>query len=357
MRKYIYIILYTWLAASPAAGQVEIRGTYGGVNSFWEKGYNLADFGINAVFVGSYGIDSALVARAGREGAKVFAEFAVLNGEHYVEKHPEAWPVDAEGRRSAKADWFMGVCPTDAGFRVYRLNALRELLRKYPLDGVWMDYVHWHAQFESPEPILPETCFCDNCLAAFAAASGVNLPDSGATAFKARWVLENAEKAWRDWRCDIVVGWARDMKRIIGQERPGALLGLYHAPWTDEDFGGARRRILGLDFHELAGVVDVFSPMAYHGRMGRPVAWVKEYVDWFCRELAIRDGDYPKVWPIVQAADEPATVSSAEFESVLRAGVSGPASGVMMFTIHAIVRDPEKLAVLKKVYLEWNGTK
>ncbi|MFW5916560.1 MAG: hypothetical protein ACOCTM_03715 [Bacteroidota bacterium] len=61
----------------------------------------------------------------------------------------------------------MGVCPTDPEFREYRFNQLRELLSNYELNGIWMDYVHWHAQFEEPEPILPETCFCDNCLKNF----------------------------------------------------------------------------------------------------------------------------------------------------------------------------------------------
>ena len=362
MKKLISKILYVSViclaaAGNGLAGEVEIRGTYGGVNSFWEKGHSLADFGVNAIFVGSYSIDSTLVARAKQEGAKVFTEFAVLNGERYVEEHPEAWPVDRSGRRSSKADWFMGVCPTDPAFRAWRMQALRELLRKYPLDGVWMDYVHWHAQFESSQPILPETCFCHNCLLAFRAATGVSAPPGGSTADKANWILEHAESSWRNWRCSVIAGWARDMKQVIQEERPGALLGLYHAPWTDEDFEGARRKILGLDFHLLSEVVDVFSPMVYHGRMGRPAGWVKEYVEWFCQELDIREGAFPKVWPIVQAADDPGSVSPAEFESVLRGGVTVPASGVMMFTVHAIARDPEKLAVMKKVYKEWEGRK
>ena len=44
----------------------------------------------------------------------------------------------------------MGVCPTHAGFRAYRMQELRDLLIRFELDGVWMDYVHWHAQFEDP---------------------------------------------------------------------------------------------------------------------------------------------------------------------------------------------------------------
>ncbi len=40
----------------------------------------------------------------------------------------------------------------------------------------------------------------------------------------------------------------------------------------------------------------------------------------------------------------------AEFEEVLRGGLTGGSTGVMMFTLPAVAEDPVKLAVLKKVY-------
>ena len=350
------VLLYLSAAAPVPAAGIEVRGAYGGVQAFWDSGARLDDYGINAIFTGGHWLQLAQVARARAEGARVFAEFAALNGEEYVEKHPEAWPVDEKGERSPKAGWFMGVCPIEPGFRLWRMNELREMLRRLELDGIWMDYVHWHAQFEDPNPILPETCFCPGCLSAFQSATGVRLPEGG-TAEKARWILEHQENIWRDWRCSVVTGWARDIKQIIRQERPGALLGLFHAPWTDQDFSGARRKILGLDFGQLAGVVDVFSPMVYHGRMGRDPRWVGEYVAWLGESLGIKAGTFPKVWPIVQATDEPAAVSPREFEEVLRRGASGAASGVMMFTVNAVAHDPVKLETLKKVYLEWAGKK
>lgn len=353
-RSFLALVLTFFFGCSPnSATEVEVCGTYGGVNKFWETGARLDNYGVNAIFVGSYGINQELVDRAHDESARVFSEFATLNGGRYVEQHPEAWPIDAKGEKSPKADWFMGVCPTEPNFRAYRMKALRELLHKYEVDGVWMDYVHWHAQFESPEPILPETCFCDHCLSAFKAAAGVDVPDGSSTAEKARWILSNCEDIWRDWRCSVVTGWARDMKEIIRQERPGALLGIFHCPWDDDDFGGARRKILGLDFVQLAQVVDVFSPMVYHGRMGRNPEWVREYVAWFCKKMNIEAGRYPKVWPIVQASDEPVKVSAEDFENVLRWAVSSEATGVMMFTVHAVATNPAKMETMKRVYREW----
>lgn len=341
---------------SPAAAgrEIETRGIYGGPNAFWKKNIKMDSVNVNAVFLGYKSINEKLLERARQEGLKVYAEFAALNGKGYIEKHPEAWPIDSSGKKAEAASWFMGVCPTEPGFRKFRMTELRELLRKSDIDGVWLDYLHWHAQFEEPEPILPETCFCENCLAEFQSAAGINVEGSN-TAAKAKWILENHEKTWREWRCSVVARWARDAKLIIKQERSGALLGIYHCPWTDEEFNGARYRILGLDYDMLRDIADVFSPMVYHGRMGRSADWVGENIVWFCNRLEIEAGKFPKVWPIVQAYDDPDTITIAEFEKVLRGGAGACATGVMMFTTNSVADSPGKTEIMKKVYGEWKG--
>ena len=329
--------------------EIEIRGIYGNPKPFWDKGINLSDLGVNAVFVHSGAINSGLITRARSEGLKVFAEFATLNGKNYVDKHPEAWAINEKGEKAEAASWFMGVCPTEPGFRAYRKGLLRDLLNNHDVDGVWLDYVHWHAQFEEPEPILPETCFCENCLSSFSTATGIQIP-AGTTSRKAQWVLQNRDEEWRDWRCEVIYDWTAEMKNIINELKPGTLLGLYHCPWTDSEFDGARRRILGLDYDLLKKTVDVFSPMVYHGRMERDPEWVQENIEWFSKRLNIRPGSYPKVWPIVQAYNDPHVISNEEFATVLRGGLSGMSSGVMMFTTHAVAGDEGKTEVMKQVY-------
>ena len=162
--RYILLYVTLWSLGFISCGQksaetVEVRGVYGSPKPFWDKGFNLNKLGVNAIFVHSGSIDHNMINRARSEGAKVYAEFATLNGKNYVETHPEAWAINEKGEKVQAASWFMGVCPTEPGFRQYRFDQLRELLKKYDLDGIWMDYVHWHAQFEEPEPILPENLF------------------------------------------------------------------------------------------------------------------------------------------------------------------------------------------------------
>jgi len=328
---------------------VDIRGIYGNPKPFWDQGLNLTDLGVNAIFVHGGSINREMMIRAREEGLKVYAEFATLNGNNYVDEHPEAWAINEKGERVEAATWFMGVCPTDPGFREYRFTQLQDLLGEFDIDGVWMDYVHWHAQFEDPDPILPETCFCDDCLNKFSQDKEISLPD-GTTSEKARWILNNIDDTWRDWRCEVIVEWAFEMKAILKKEKPDALLGLYHCPWTDDEYNGANRRILGLDYDLLVDVIDVFSPMVYHGRMERSPDWVAENIEWFSRRLNIQKDQGPKLWSIVQAYDDPHVISTQEFETVLNGGLAGSATGVMMFTSYAVAEDNGKTEVMKKVY-------
>lgn len=344
------IIAAALISCEQPSKVVEIQGIYGNPKALWDKGLTLNELGVNSIFVHSGSINQEMFDKAKSEGVKVFAEFATLNGKNYVDKHPVAWAINEKGNKVEAASWFMGVCPTEPGFRKYRFAQLRDLLQNFDLDGVWMDYVHWHAQFEDPEPILPETCFCDHCLESFSQSTGLEIPGKN-TAESANWILNNHEKAWRDWRCKVIFDWTVEIKQIVKEIRPKALLGLYHCPWDDQDFDGARRRILGLDYDLLKETVDVFSPMVYHARMGRKPEWVRENIDWFCNRLAIGNDPYPKVWPIVQAHDDPDKITANEFETVLKGGLSGKSSGVMMFTTNDIAKSSEKTEVLKKIYL------
>lgn len=321
------------------------KGIYGHPQALWDKGHNLSELGINAIFVRSHSIDSATVERAKQDGLKIYAEFATLNGKNYVEDNPDAWALDEQGRQVQPASWFLGVCPTNPGFFSYRMQQLRDLLNKYPLDGIWLDYLHWHAQFEEKEPILPETCFCEDCRTAFAADTELKLPH-GDVQQQAEWILVNHDADWREWRCSVINHWVNSCREVIEEERPRAVLGIYHCPWTDEEHDGARRRILGLDFDALSKHVDVFSPMVYHGRMERSPSWVGEYVAWLGDKVIDDENKVPYIWPIVQAHQVP----TADFESVLRSGLDKPATGVMMFTSRSVADNDEKINIVKKIY-------
>ena len=90
--------------------------------------------------------------------------------------------------------------------------------------------------------------------------------------------------------------------------------------------------------------------MVYHAKMGKPPEWVEENISWFINQINVEKGAYPKVWPIVQAHNDPGIISEEAFETVLKGGLVGSSSGVMMFTVNSVAEDVGKIEVMKKVY-------
>jgi hypothetical protein len=325
-----------------------IKGIYGNPGTLLQAGHTFQSLGVNAIFVRSVSLTADLYQKARESGVKVFVEFPLLNGKQYVEEHPEAWPLNEKGEKAPPADWFMGVCPTDAGFRSYRFDQVHAILKEYEVDGIWLDYVHWHAQFETAEPILPETCFCQRCINTFGREMSIKVPE-GEIAQRSSWILAEADSLWRVWRSNVLTGWVSEMKTVVKENRPNALVGIFYCSWFPSDFGEALYRTLGLNLNELAGVVDVFSPMLFHGMMDRPVGWVHEYVEWLST-LPGSTGNMPVIWPIVQAHNKPGVITADEFYEVLQNGSRPPASGIMMFSDQSLLQDPEKLKVVKEFY-------
>ena len=356
-RTTLLSLLCLWAVSATAQSPNPdiVRAGYAHPQGFWDTGAKLNEYGLNAVIIHSGGINEETLARARGEGCEVYAEFATLNGKvgDFVTKHPDAHPIDDSGNPAPAATWFMGACPTHAGFKQFRMDELRAFVAKYDVDGVWLDYLHWHAQFEDPYPIFIKTCFNDSCIAAFQTWANVKV-EGTTTAEKAKWILDHEPRKWEDWRVSVIVDWTREMHGIVKAARPNALVGNYQCPFRAEDLGGVLRRCLGLDFEAMKPYVDVYSPMVYHGRMGQPPEVVKDYVEYFSARYDVKtaQGEYPRLWPIVQAHDDP-RVSPQDFEKVLRYGLLGKSTGVMMFTLPSVAADKEKMEVMKKVYLEY----
>jgi hypothetical protein len=58
-----------------------------------------------------------------------------------------------------------------------------------------------------------------------------------------------------------------------------------------------------------------------------------------------------RIWPIVQAHGDPRPITAAEFRTVMTGAMQGRASGIMMFTTRSVAEDPEKIDVLRELYL------
>ena len=340
---------------SESIGQTEkmqyIKGVYGNPGTLLEAGYAFDELGLNAIFVRSISLNDELFETAKDQNVKVFVEFPTLLGRNYVEEHPEAWPIDETGNPSPPADWFMGVCPTDPDFKEYRSNQLREILETYEVGGIFLDYVHWHAQFESADPILPETCFCDRCTTQFSEKNGLDIAGTD-IAERADWILENADSQWREWRNIVLNEWMTDMKAIVKESQPEAKVGIFYCSWFPEDHDGALYKTLGIDVEAFAEIADVLSPMLFHKMKDRKPEWVSEHTSWLGDLIEESVENKPLVWPIVQAHDSPVEVSPDEFRQVMMEGSKPPSTGIMMFSDRSLLDNREKIDVMRQFYTE-----
>ncbi len=328
-----------------------IKGVYGNPATLIEAGYRFDELGMNAIFVRSISLDQELYDAAMEQQQRVYVEFPTLLGRNYVEDHTEAWPINEKGEQAQPADWFMGVCPTAPGFIEFRKNQLRDILNNFDVDGIFLDYVHWHSQFETADPILPETCFCDRCISLFADEKQLELPDADIPE-TAEWILENADSEWRDWRSHILNGWVSSMKMIVREMQPDALVGIFYCSWYPDDHDSALYRTLGIDVEAFIEIADVLSPMLFHKMKERSPEWVGEYTDWLGGLIEASDDNKPLVWPIVQSHDSPVEVTPDEFRRVMLEGSKPPSSGIMMFSDQSLLENPEKIEVMRQLYVE-----
>src|SRR5687768_15404783 len=266
-----------------------VRGIYGGVpQEILDTGTRLREFGVDAVWLGAASFTPERLELLRREGMQVYAEFNTLHVAAYLEEHPDAAPIGADGRVSPPPHDWQGICPTHEAYRRFRMDAFRKLLQDFAIDGVWLDYHHSHASWERADPAMPDTCFCDRCLRRFQDATAIRLPD-GPTSGRAALLLSTHRAAWARWRMDVFTDWVREFRAIVSVTRPSALLGTFHNAWSDDDMDGARLQKLAIDLKAQAAYIDVFSPMVYHARFGHSgdPAWISRQVSWLGEYLGI----------------------------------------------------------------------
>jgi hypothetical protein len=345
-------------SASSGRGRpwLKIRGVYGGFpNEILERGQTPADYGINAIWVGSGGLDAAEIDRYHGMGLKVFAEFNSMHSAAYLKDHPDAAPIGPDGKPSPAPHGWQGVSPFHAGYRRDRMEEFRRVLETFEIDGIWLDYHHAHASWERDEPSLPDTDFSLAALQQFTKQTGIKLPADAPAAAAA--LLGEHREAWTDFRCDVFTDWVREYREVLNDVRPQALLGTFHCPWSADDYDGAIRHKLAIDLAAQAPYLDVFSIMPYHARFGHAgdAGWISRQVRQLGELLNIQGtpDEKKQIWPIVQAADWGPRVPVEQIEMALDHGSRQPATGVMVFHWSGVSKEWDKVEALKRAYLSF----
>ncbi|SHH77348.1 hypothetical protein [Desulfofustis glycolicus] len=255
-------------------------------------------------------------------GREVYLSLNVFGGKEARHHFVDSVPVLASGE--LLPDRFGGVCPTHAGWRQNRLELLgrwaRELGGPGSISGVWLDFIRYPGRWEEPQPDIPDTCYCDRCLALFQQESGVVIPaDAGSTAERAGWIRQNAAYQWLMWKKEQISSFVRAARAVLdeGDGERRLKLGAFVVPWRKSDHGGALVALLGQDAADFGAAVDNLSPMVYHRMVGQPVGWVEDISRYY------RDMAAGQLWPIIQAEQVPVDEFGAAVAAVSASGADG----------------------------------
>lgn len=277
--------------------------TYG-ANALWFHGFNAAAFDACA-----------------RHQVAACVEFKTFRADFTV--HPELLPIGVDGKPIRYGALVQGVCLSQTAFLEETEAALLAGLRAFQPVGIWLDYLTYAGWFEMPDPDLQESCFCAACMADFCEATGLDAQSPTE-------ILAHHQAAWTQHKCERIARHGLHYANLIRSHLPQCIVGAYMCPWTPSEFDGALTRIFAQDYARLAPAIDVFTPLIYGTKSGRPASWGKE---WLAASVTFVPPER-KVQLILDALDFP--------DSLLATGEAQPPSwGLQVFGGAKIFENPE----------------
>lgn len=282
---------------------LEQFSTYG-ANALWFHGFNAGAFDACA-----------------RHQVAACVEFKTFRAD--FTEHPELIPIGVDGKPIRYGDLVQGVCLSQRAFLEETEAALLAGLRAYQPVGIWLDYLTYAGWFEMPDPDLQESCFCTACIADFCEATSL---DAAAPAE----ILAKHQQTWTQHKCKRIARLGLHYANLIHSHRPDCLVGAYMCPWMPSEFAGALTRIFAQDYARLAPAIDIFTPLIYGTKSGRPASWGKEWLE--ASVTFVPPGR--KVQLILDALDFP--------DSLVETSKAHPASwGLQVFSGAQIFTNPE----------------
>ncbi|MBC8077025.1 MAG: hypothetical protein H7Y32_13190 [Chloroflexales bacterium] len=228
----------------------------------------LTTHGANACWFHMF--DAAAFEACDRHGVAACVEFKTFRADFAA--NPELIPIGVDGKPIRYGPLVQGVCLSQTAFLEQTEASLRVGVRQFQPAGIWLDYLTYAGWFEEPNPDLQESCFCPGCIAAFCTQTGIDAPTPAE-------ILAQHAARWAQHKCERVAAFAAHYAQIIRAALPGCVIGAYMCPWTPEEFNGALTRIFAQDYARLAPAIDVFTPLIYGTKSGRPVSWGRTFLE------------------------------------------------------------------------------
>jgi hypothetical protein len=214
--------------------------------------------------------DEAAFEACARHGIDACVEFKTFRAD--FDTHPELIPIGVDGRPIRYGSLVQGVCLSQQAFLDQIEADLRAGIQNYQPAGIWLDYLTYAGWFEVPDPDLQQSCFCRACIATFCENTGIDAPTPSE-------ILSKHAAAWTQHKCARIAAFAAHYAQTIRVAVPGCVIGAYMCPWTPAEFDGSLTRIFAQDYTLLEPAIDVFTPLMYGTKSGRPATWGRAFLE------------------------------------------------------------------------------
>lgn len=262
----------------------------------------------SSVSVGEWDVLSAAVAEGQRQGVAIFAAYVLgVAQEADLKAHPDWAMLDRQGKPTG---WY---CYTHPQVRAFHASLLAEIVTRYPVAGLALDYCRPGGG-----------CFCPRCAAAFAEKYGKPLA-----------TVDAHDPQWTAWQREQTTDYLRQLRAAVRRARADALLSGYvlsrFAPDVDRS---------GQDWPRWLrdGIMDFVAMGVYTPS----TPWFRAQCHTL-RTLADRDlgGRIDQVYPLlgpgyIQAANPPHTAADAVIAHHLQAACDEGLGGAGFFPFYAI---------------------
>lgn len=306
-----------------------LLGTYG--QSGVDVAPQLRDAGCNALWF--HGFDEKGFDGCAKNGLHACVEFRTFR--ESFEKNPALVPIGVDGKPIRYGRLVQGICLSKTDFIDEREQELRSGVAAYKPTGVWFDYLTGAGWFETPDPDLQESCFCPDCIQHFCETTGVDATTPSE-------ILNSHQTKWTDHKCTRIAGFGRRFAKIVKDALPSAVIGAYMCPWNPEEYDGALTRIFGQDYRLFGEFIDVFAPLIYAEKSGRPPEWASEFVEGAAEYVP----EGHPVQPILDALDFPGSL-----EALVTA--SARSWGFQLFDGASVMKDATSAARFTELIARW----
>lgn len=284
-----------------------------------------SDYNANAFWF--HGFNPQAFEACRRNGIAPCVEFKTFRADFNV--HPELIPISADGHPIRYGNLVQGVCLSQGDFIQEIEDNLLAGIQTYQPAGIWLDYLTYAGWFETPNPDLQESCFCQDCIMDFCDTTGVDAE----TPVK---ILDSHPLEWVRHKCERIARYAAHYADMIKTLLPTCIVGAYMCPWTPDEYNQALTRIFAQDYSLLAPSIDIFTPLIYAQKSGRDPDWGRRFLETALDFIPT----HRKVMLILDALDYPHSLQALT--------TAQPTSyGLQMFNGAQVFSDPEKASVFR----------